>query len=76
MQRLCRILLHFLFRFKIDGAIFYAMVGFIAMVHAVWRFHCVLASIVPQPRFEVLPLWLYWGIFDRKSLGFFPTKAL
>jgi hypothetical protein len=55
MQRLCRILLHFLFRFKIDGAIFYAMVGFIAMEHAVWRFHCVLASIVPQPRFEVLP---------------------
>jgi hypothetical protein len=32
IRRLCRILLHFLFRLKIDGAIFCAMVGFIAMV--------------------------------------------
>jgi hypothetical protein len=48
MQRLCRILLNFLFRLKIDGAIFCVMVGFIAMIHAVWWFHCVWASAAPQ----------------------------
>jgi hypothetical protein len=51
MRRLCRILLYF-FRLKIDGAIFCAMVGFIAMVHAVWRFHCVLTSAAPLPMFQ------------------------
>jgi hypothetical protein len=30
----------------------------------------------PRPRFEAPPLWLYWGVFNRKSLGFFPAKAL
>jgi uncharacterized membrane protein required for colicin V production len=47
VRRLCRILLHFLFGLKIDGAIFCAMVGFAVMVHAVWRFHCVWPSIAP-----------------------------
>jgi hypothetical protein len=47
MRRLCRILLHFLFRLKVDGTIFGAMVSFTATVHAVWRFHCVWASVVP-----------------------------
>jgi hypothetical protein len=47
MRRLCRILLHFLFCLKIDGTIFCVMVGFVAMVHAVWRFHCVWASAAP-----------------------------
>jgi hypothetical protein len=47
MRRLCRILLHFLIRLKIDGAIFSVMVAFTTMVHAVWMFHCVWASTVP-----------------------------
>jgi hypothetical protein len=47
MQWLCRVLLHFLFHLKIDGAIFCAMVGFIVMVYAVWRFHCVWALTAP-----------------------------
>jgi uncharacterized membrane protein required for colicin V production len=47
VQRLCRILLHFLIGLKIDWAIFCAMVGFGAMVHEVWRFHSVWASAVP-----------------------------
>jgi hypothetical protein len=44
MRRLCRILLHFLFPLKIDGAIFGAMVDCTAMIHAVQRFECVRAS--------------------------------
>jgi hypothetical protein len=47
VRRLCQILLHFLFGLKIDGAIFCAMVGVAAMVHVVWRFHCVWASAAP-----------------------------
>jgi hypothetical protein len=35
MRRLFRILLYFLFGLKIDGPIFYEMVGFAAMVHGV-----------------------------------------
>jgi hypothetical protein len=46
LQRLCKILLHFLFRLKIDATIFCAVVDFIAMVPAVWRFQCVWASAV------------------------------
>jgi hypothetical protein len=34
-RRMCRILLHFLFCLKIYGAIFCAMLGFVAMVLAV-----------------------------------------
>jgi uncharacterized membrane protein required for colicin V production len=47
VRRLCRILLHFLFGLKIDGAIFYVMVDFTTMVHAVWRFHYVWALATP-----------------------------
>jgi hypothetical protein len=56
MRRLCQILLHFIFGLKIDGTIFCAMVGFTAMVHVVWRFHCVLAPAAPRPQFEAPPL--------------------
>jgi hypothetical protein len=35
MRRLCRILLHLLFRLQIDGAIFGAVVGCAAMIQAV-----------------------------------------
>jgi hypothetical protein len=47
IRRLCRILLYFLFHLKIDETIFSVMVDFTAMVHAVWRFHCVWASAMP-----------------------------
>jgi uncharacterized membrane protein required for colicin V production len=47
VRRLCRILLHFLFGLKVDGAIFCAMIGVAAMVHTVWRFHCVWVLVVP-----------------------------
>jgi hypothetical protein len=50
IRRLCRIFLHFVFCLKIDGAIFCAMVGFIVMVHVVWRFHCVWASAAPPAK--------------------------
>jgi hypothetical protein len=60
-RRMCRILLHFLFRLKIYGSIFCAMVGFIATVLVVWRFHCVWASTMPRLRFEALPLWFVLG---------------
>jgi hypothetical protein len=40
-RRLCGILVYFSFRLKEDGTIFGAIVGFGAMVHAVWRFECV-----------------------------------
>jgi hypothetical protein len=78
MRRLCRTLLHFLFHLKIDGAIFCAMVGFIAMVHAIWRFHCVWASTAPAAmvRSSASLVVLGRGIFDGKPLGFFPVKAL
>jgi uncharacterized membrane protein required for colicin V production len=72
VRRLCRILLHFLFGLKVDGAIFCAMVGVAAMVHTIWRFHCVLASAAPP----ATSLVVLGGIFDRMSLGFFPMKAL
>jgi hypothetical protein len=32
---------------KVDRAIFCVMIGVAAMVHAVWRFHCVWASAAP-----------------------------
>jgi hypothetical protein len=35
------------FYLKIDETIFCAMVGFIVMVHAIWRFHCVWALVMP-----------------------------
>jgi hypothetical protein len=78
MRRLCRTLLNFLFHLKIDGAIFCAMVGFIAMVHAIWRFHCVWASTAPAAmvRSSASLVVLGRGIFDGKPLGFFPVKAL
>jgi hypothetical protein len=47
VQRLCRILLHFLFALKVDGTIFCSMIGVTAMVHAVWGFYCVWASTTP-----------------------------
>jgi hypothetical protein len=33
-------------------------------------------QLCPRPRFDAPPLWLYGGIFDQKSLRFFPVKAL
>jgi hypothetical protein len=47
VQRLCRVLLHFPFHLKVDGAFFGVMVGFTAMIHAVWRFHYIWASTAP-----------------------------
>jgi hypothetical protein len=46
MQRLRGILLHFLFRLQIDGAIFGVVVGCAVMIHAVWRFECIRPSVV------------------------------
>jgi hypothetical protein len=37
----------FSFYLKVDETIFCAMIGVSAMVHALWRFHCVWASVVP-----------------------------
>jgi hypothetical protein len=37
-------LLHFLFRLQIDGAIFVVVVGYATVVHAVWRFEYVRPS--------------------------------
>jgi hypothetical protein len=42
---LCRFLLCFLFGLKVYEAIFCVIVGVTTMVHAVWRFHYVWASV-------------------------------
>jgi hypothetical protein len=44
LWRLNRFLLYFQLGFEEDGAIFCAVVGFTAVVHAVWRFYGVWAS--------------------------------
>jgi uncharacterized membrane protein required for colicin V production len=46
-QRLSGLLVHFLLGVYVDGAIFGAMVGFTAMVHAEQRSRCVWASASP-----------------------------
>jgi hypothetical protein len=46
-QMLSRFLIHLPFGFEVNGAILRAMVGFAAVIHAIWRFQCVWASTVP-----------------------------
>jgi hypothetical protein len=66
-------LVYFPFGVDVDGAIFGAMVGFVAMVHAEQRSRCLLASASPP---KLRHAGCARGIFGRKCLGFFPTKAL
>jgi hypothetical protein len=76
LRRLAKLLIHFPFGIEVDGAIFGVVVGFPAVTHAIWRFHCVRASFVAPATVRSSASSCIGGIFDRKLLGFFPAKAL